>query len=268
MADDATYVIRSGVGALERLELIARLCAPATLAFLGRTGALGAPRFLDVGCGVGDVAVQAAAAGTTDAVGVDVNPDVVAGATARAARLGSTARFVTGSFADVGTGDLADFDVVYARCVLSHLPDPQPAVAAMVRAVRPGGLVLVEDVEVAAVWSSPVEPALVRHVELYVAAARAIGARPDVVPDLAGALRAAGAEAVEVDVVQPVLRDPADLRIHARTMEAIADPVLARGLATADEIDAVVARLEAWADEPGVVATLPRFVQVAGRRPA
>jgi 2-polyprenyl-3-methyl-5-hydroxy-6-metoxy-1,4-benzoquinol methylase len=65
MADDATYMIRSGVGALERLELIARLCAPATLAFLTRTGALGAPRFLDVGCGIGDVAVRAAAAGAT-----------------------------------------------------------------------------------------------------------------------------------------------------------------------------------------------------------
>jgi len=34
------------------------------------------------------------------------------------------------------------------------------------------------------------------------------------------------------------------------------------------EIDDLVARLDAWADEPGVVATLPRFVQVAGRRPA
>jgi len=180
---------------------------------------------------------------------------------------GRSARYVTGTFADLGTGDLADFDVVYARCVLSHLPDPAPAVTAMLRAARPGGLVLVEDVEVAAVWSSPVEPALVRHVEFYVAAARAIGARPDVGPELAGALRAAGAEAVDVDVVQPVLRDPADLRIHARTMEAIADPVLAHGLATADEIDAVVARLDAWADEPGVVATLPRFVQVAGRPP-
>lgn len=268
MADDATYVIRSGVGALERLELIARLCAPATLAFLARTGALGAPRFLDVGCGIGDVAVRAAAAGATDAVGVDVNAEVVAGAAARAARLGSTARYVTGTFADLGTGDLTGFDVVYARCVLSHLPEPGPAVAAMLRAVRPGGLVLVEDVEVAAVWSSPVEPALVRHVELYVAAARAIGARPDVGPTLAGALRAAGAEAVEVDVVQPVLRDPDDLRIHARTMEAIAAPVLAHGLATAAEIDDLVARLDAWADEPGVVATLPRFVQVAGRRPA
>jgi SAM-dependent methyltransferase len=268
MADDATYMIRSGVGALERLELIARLCAPATLAFLTRTGALGAPRFLDVGCGIGDVAVRAAAAGATDTVGGDVNAEVVAGAAARAARLGSTARYVTGTFADLGTGDLTGFDVVYARCVLSHLPEPGPAVAAMLRAVRPGGLVLVEDVEVAAVWSSPVEPALVRHVELYVAAARAIGARPDVGPTLAGALRAAGADSVEVDVVQPVLRDPDALRIHARTMEAIADPVLAHGLATAPEIDDLVARLDAWADEPGVVATLPRFVQVAGRRPA
>lgn len=264
---DDSYVIRSGVDALDRLELIARLFAPVTTDLLVRTGAVTAGRFLDVGCGIGDVAVRAAAGGVGEAWGIDVNADVVAGARARAERLGSAARFAVGSFDDLGTEPWTGFDVVSTRCVVSHLPDPVPALAALLRAVRPGGLVLVEDVEVAAVWSSPPEPALDRHVALYLAAAHGLGACPDVGPRLAPTLRVLGAEVVTVDLVQPLVRDPADLVVHARTMEAIAGPVVAQGLATGDEVAALVERLEAWAGEPGVVASLPRLVQVTGRRP-
>ena len=267
VADDASYVIRSGVGALQRLELLAEICGPATDAFLERNGAERARRFLDVGCGIGAVANRMASAGVPHAVGIDINPEVVAGASDRARRAGSGATFQVAGLDDLGRGDLVDFDVVYVRCVLSHLPDPLPALRSLLAATRPGGLVLVEDVEVGATWSSPAEPALARHLDLYVAAARGIGARPDVGPDLAPGLRSLGATDVTVDVVQPVLRTPQALRIHARTMEAIAGPVLAQGLATTDEIDTLVARLDAWADEPGVVATLPRFVLVGGRRP-
>jgi hypothetical protein len=81
-------------------------------------------------------------------------------------------------------------------------------------------------------------------------------------------LRGLGACDVDLDVVQPVLRTPDEIRIHARTMEAIAGPVISQGLATVEEVNDLVTRLDAWAAEPGVVATLPRMVQVQGRRPA
>lgn len=40
-----------------------------------------------------------------------------------------------------------------------------------------------------------------------------------------------------------------------------------QGLATDAEVADLVARLDAWAEEPGVVATLPRIVQVTARAP-
>src|SRR4029079_9356740 len=109
---------------------------------------------------------------------------------------------------------------VYARCLLTHQSDPAAGLAAMVAATRPGGLILVEDVEVAAVWSSPPSDALRRHLELYVAAARGIGARPDFASEIAPTLVALGATDVQVDVLLPVLRTPDDIRAHACTMEA------------------------------------------------
>ena len=137
----------------------------------------------------------------------------------------------------------------------------------MVAVARPGGLVLVEDVEVAAIWSSPPSDALRRHVELYVEAARGLGARPDFACEIAPTLAALGATDIHVDVIEPVLREPADLQAHACTMEAIAQPVLAQGLATAEEIETLDAQLDEFATTPGVVATLPRIAQVSARAP-
>jgi SAM-dependent methyltransferase len=267
VVEDASYVIRSGAGAHERLELIARLFWPTTETFLARADAFGVARFLDVGCGIGDVTCRVGAAGA-EALGLDVNAEVVELATRRAAALGAPVSFRVDGTAELGTAGLRDLDAVYARCLLTHQSDPGAALAGMVAAARPGGLVLVEDVEVAAVWSSPPNEALARHLELYVSAARGLGARPDFACEIAPTLAALGAVDIHVDVVLPVLRTPADLYAHACTMEAIAGPVVAQGLATADEVVGLVVQLEEFAATEGVVATLPRVVQVSARAPS
>jgi SAM-dependent methyltransferase len=266
--EDASYVIRNGASARDRLELIARLFWPTTETFLSRAGACDLGRFLDVGCGIGDVTCRVGAMGVDDALGIDPNPEVVGLATERAASLAATARFIVAGLAELTTDDdLIEVDAVYARCVLTHQSDPARGLAAMVAATRPGGLILVEDVEVAAVWSSPPDDALRRHVDLYVAAAHGLGARPDFACEIAPTLAALGATDIHVDVVLPMLREPDDLRAHACTMEAIAAPVIAQGLATAGEVAELVAQLDRFADTRGAVATLPRVVQVSARAP-
>ena len=267
MPEDASYVIQSGADAHDRLELIARLFWPTTETFLEHAGALDVDRFVDVGCGIGDVTCRLANQGI-DALGIDANAEVVELATARAANLVAPAAFRVDGLDELGTGDLGDADAVYARCVLTHQSDPATGLAHMLAAARPGGLVLVEDVEVAAVWSSPPNAALRRHLELSVAAAHGLGARPDFAAEIAPTLAALGATDIQVEVLSPVLRTPDDLRAHACTMEAIAQPVLAQQLATAEEIAELVAQLDEFAATPGVVATLPRVVQVSARAPS
>jgi SAM-dependent methyltransferase len=260
--EDRSYVIRSGAEARERLELIARLFWPTTDSFLTRNDAFAQGRFLDVGCGIGDVASRFG-----DALGIDVNAEVIDAARERCDETGADVTFRVAGLSDLGDHDLCDFDVVYARCVVSHQSDPRTALAHMIAAARPGGQILVEDVDVAAVWSSPANAALQRHLELYVAAARGLGAQPGVGAVLAPTLTELGATDIHVDIVQPVLRTPADIRAHACTMEAIAGPVVDQGLATADAVAELVTQLEEFAATPGVVATLPRIIQVSARAP-
>src|SRR5262249_41182707 len=180
-------------------------------------------RFLDVGCGIGDVASRVG-----NALGIDINAEVIDAARERCMAMGSSAIFRVAGLADLGTDEeLRDYDVVYARCVLTHQSDPRAGLAGMLAATRRGGLGMGEDIEVAAVWSSPPSTALTRHLALYDAAAHGLGARPDAGCDLSGMLRDLGASDVSIDLVQPLLRVPEDIQVHARTMEAIAEPVLA-----------------------------------------
>jgi len=263
MAGAASYVIQTGAPARERLELIARLFWPTTERFLGCHDALGVDRFLDVGCGIGDVASRVG-----NALGIDVNAEVIDAARERCTAMGSSATFRVAGLTDLGTDDeLRDHDVVYARCVLTHQSDPRAGLVRMLAATRQGGLVMVEDVEVAAVWSSPPSTALKRHLALYDAAAHGLGARPDAACELPGMLRELGATDVSIDLVQPMLRVPEDVQAHARTMEAIAEPVLAQGLATEAEVAELIAQLDEFAATPDNVATLPRTIQVTGRVP-
>jgi len=265
MSGDASYIIQSGSAAAHRLDTLARVCWPATEAFLTRQGFAPGQRFLDVGCGSGDVSTRVAPMGLT-VTGIDVNPEVVAFATQRA---GDTpdVEFRAAGIDDVGTPGLDGFDVVYTRCVLSHLPDPAAAMAALLRGVRPGGTLLIEDVEVYGTWSAPRDEAIDRYRELYIEAATANGASPWVGSDFGRIAAAIGAVDVHLDMVNPVLRDPADQMIHALTMDAISGPVLAHGLADADEVASLTQRLTKFAHTPGNISTLPRFVQLTARRP-
>ena len=271
MADeigDASYVIRTGDAALERLELLARLFWPTTRTLLARNDVFDADRLLDVGCGIGDVVCRASAEGVEFSVGIDVNRAVIDAAERRCKSHGGSASFFTRSIGDLDReSELADFDVVYARCLISHTSEPAEALASLCAAAKPGGLVVIEDVQVDAVWCSPPSRALARHAELYLAAAFGLGAHPDVAPAIPPLLRELNATDVSVDVVQPLLREQADLQIHARTMEAIAESVLAQGLATEGELRELVDELDDLAKTPGVVATLPRIVQVTARAP-
>jgi ubiquinone/menaquinone biosynthesis C-methylase UbiE len=51
---------------------------------------------------------------------------------------------------DITSGDVdGAYDLVYARMVLMHLPDPDTQLETLVRLVRPGGWILVQDVDFA-----------------------------------------------------------------------------------------------------------------------
>jgi SAM-dependent methyltransferase len=99
---------------------------------------------LDVGCGTGDdvLALARLVGPEGRAVGVDASATMIAEATRRAAETEVAAEFVRMDARRLTFPD-ATFDGVRAERLLQHVPDPDAALAEMVRVAKPGARVVI-----------------------------------------------------------------------------------------------------------------------------
>jgi len=139
-----TYAFGDTALASRRLDVLASVFAPTSTSLLHDLPAGPRRVVLDLGCGPGHTtAMLAAAFPGADVIGIDASDAFVAEATAAAV---ARCRF---QVADVTRMPLpaAPADVVYARFLVVHLPDPAAAVAAWLGQLHPGGLLVVEEPE-------------------------------------------------------------------------------------------------------------------------
>ena len=261
------YVLRGGRAGAERLRLLNRVKWPTTQPLLRAAGLRAGMSCLDVGCGSGDVTLKMAALVGTEGnvVGVDRDQSILQLASQEAERQGLSV-----TFRRLDTEELAQesaYDLVFARYLLSHLPRPQRAVELMVRAVRPGGRLVLEDVFFPGHICYPANAAFDRYLELYQAVASAkeggdaaIGVR------LLGMALEAGLVEVRVGLVVPTFRDGEGKRVARVTMEHLRVAVVGAGLASGREVDNLVVELGRLADDDRTLMSIAPTFQVWGRR--
>jgi SAM-dependent methyltransferase len=260
-----TYVIEGGHVGRERLRVLSDVLAVSTGELLRRLQIPTDARCLDAGCGGGDVTRTLAAfvpAGSV--VGIDIDPIKLAAARDDAELYGVTN--VSYRYGDVTEPlDGHDwYDVIYTRFVLCHLPNPHAAVRHLLDALAPGGLLVVEDVDISGSFSHPPSAAFQRCSELFQSAVRANGGDPNLGRRLPLVLRAAGLDRVGMHVVQPAGWQGDVKHISALTLAATRDSILAADLASHEEIDAILAQLEAFAARDDTVVTAARIAQCWG----
>jgi len=102
---------------------------------------LGGLRIMDVGCGGGLVAEPLARMGAA-VTGIDPGADTIAAARAHAEPQGLTIDYRVARIEEVAAAGFT-FDVVTCLEVVEHIPDVAAFLAAAVRCVRPGGLLIV-----------------------------------------------------------------------------------------------------------------------------
>jgi SAM-dependent methyltransferase len=266
---DYHYLIRGGIEGRERLRVLSRVMRPTTLPLLDRAGVTAGLRCLDVGCGGGDVSFDLASiVGLTGrVVGLDIDASKIELARADAAQVAVTnVEFRVGDLTD-GLGD-GQYDVVYARFLLTHLSAPEAGVATMKRALRPGGRLVVEDIDFRGSFCEPENAKFSQYEDIYEQSARASGGDPWIALRVPAMFVAAG-----LDRVQPTIVQAADLVgeskvMPALTLENIRGTALRHGVATADEIDSLVDELYALARDETTFVANPRMVQVIGVKPA
>ena len=157
------YIIRGGVEGRDRLRLLSRLMRPTTLALLERAGLKAGMTCLEVGSGGGDLAFDMAQiVGPSGMVlGTDIDQTKIQIATDEAEAQGMAN--VEFRLADITTDTPKQkFDLVHCRFLLTHLPKPELALLNMMQALRPGGIIVIEDIDSTGYFCYPDCPALWR----------------------------------------------------------------------------------------------------------
>lgn len=262
------YALRGGHPGRQRLEVLGRIMWPTTYQLLKRTGVREGMVCLDMGCGGGDVtrglARLVGSAGRV--VGIDMDAAKLEAARREAARQGlSNVEFQQANIYE-WSDDLA-YDRIYARFFLTHLPDCAAALDAFRKALRCGGVLIVEDIDFTGSFCYPRCSAYERYVELYREVVRRRKGDADIGPKLHGLLVRAGFQSVCMTLVHPFHLDQEEKVISLSTLVNISDAVLSEGLVQPAELEQMIAELKAFTDDPTTIVGLPRVFQAWGRRP-
>lgn len=259
------YIIRGGVEGRERLRILSRVMRPTTLPLLERAGLRAGMVCLEVGCGGGDLAFDMAriTGPKGNVLGTDIDQTKI-----ELARQEAAAQQLTNvefRLADI-TRDEPEgkYDLIHARFVLTHLHHPAEALIRMREALKPGGVLVVEDIDFRGYFCYPESAAVRRYVELYTQTAARRGCDANIGPSLPGMLTDAGFQNVQMNVVQPAGTTGEVKLISPLTMQNIGEAVVAEGLASQTEVDQLVAELYEFTNTPGTVGCMPRVVEAWG----
>ena len=122
--------------------------------------------------------------------------------------------------------EVAHYDFIYSRFLLTHLTNPRRMLEQMLRATRPGGVAVVEDIDFSGCFCYPACAGFDVYVRLYQAAASRQGADADIGPKLFEMLRDTGWHDVRLNVVQPTFASGDGKQLALLTLVNIADSLL------------------------------------------
>ncbi len=262
------YFIEGGAEGRARPGVIARALAPTTNALLDRLGPVGGGFTVDAGCGGGDVSflISERVGPQGHVFGFDIDETRLALARAGAKERGLYN--LTFRAVDVlAPWPIRNAQLVYMRFILMHLADPALLLARALQALASGGILVAEDIDIdGAFWDPPCQ-ALQRANELHKAAVRQKGGDPLIGRRLRRFFEEAGLPKVETALAQPFGCEGDAKETACLTFLHIAEAVLASGLSTPDEMEALRQEIDAFTERSDTTISMPRIFQVWGRKP-
>ena len=263
------YALATGSAAVRRLFVLHKVYSSAGRRILLQAGLTPGMHVADFGCGVGAVTrMLAEMVGKSGTVtGIDVNRAQLEQASATCTSQGfRNVLFVETDACDTGLPD-ACFDLVYCRCLLLHLPDPAACLREMRRVLKSGGVLVVEDGDLASATSVP-PTALNAFADLF----SQLGPKRDLDYSMARNLyhmvKDAGFADPEIEIHQPAASAGDTGLLLKWSVEEAGPAFVNAGLLTSGELEQTLKDMDTAMQDPNVLALAPRMSQVWARKAA
>jgi 2-polyprenyl-3-methyl-5-hydroxy-6-metoxy-1,4-benzoquinol methylase len=228
------YVLETGHAGESRLNLLHEVYGPSTESLLIEIGLKPGMSVADIGCGLGIVtSFMAQKIGPTGkALGVDNSAEQLNIARMEADNQGiDNVRFLEANVYSLGL-ERESFDIVFARSLLSHLQHPLKALNEMSTLVRPGGVLICEDVDMATIFSDPSTPEYERMVQLFLLLGKEIGSDVQIGSRLSWMFRKLGYSRPKSLKDQPRYRTGEAKRYWEYTLYEVAPTLIKAGILT------------------------------------
>jgi ubiquinone/menaquinone biosynthesis C-methylase UbiE len=272
VAEQTNYPLGYSDEESHRLRQQAGLLEEPTREVLKRAGLHGGMQVLDLGSGVGDVALLAGTlVGESGGVlGVDRAPSSIATARQRAQAAG--AGHVQFEIGDVGAFvPPREFDAIIGRLVLLYLPDPANVLRRLLQHLRPGGIVAFLEFDITQVSQVPPSELFMQVRGWVLDAFKIGGAEVDMGSKLHRTFLHAGLPAPHMTAFTHISSGRYDegFEYLVAVLRSLL-PLVERGAIARPEeiqIDTLAARLQADSDAHERLAFLPRVVGAWTVRP-
>ncbi len=262
------YVLDVGDAGANRLRLLDRVYGASTRRMLHDAGLREGSRVLDLACGIGAISCWLAGqVGTSGRVlAGDVNPEQLAVAKSHCAQCDHPIPIEYLEVDAYETGLAShSFDVVHMRLLLCHLTSPSKVIAEAYRLLRPGGVLVCQDLKLSSVFCSPESAAYTRFVQLGMAMGLKLGVDYDFGVRLPAAAAGAGFQSIRVYLEQPAYLSGPEKQLWEHTFAETVPVMVRTGVATAEELNELLKQMRAIAQDGSVLiaqACLPGIVAV------
>lgn len=265
--NENNYIIEGGEEGKKRLDVLGSVLNPYTRQLLESIGSLAGKNILDLGCGSGTVSLMLAplsAPGGT-VTGVDFDPEIIELARQDAVdgQL-SNAVFEVQDVYDIHYTE--KFDIAYSRFLLSHLEQPGAVVEKMIRSLKKGGNIIIEDIDFSGHYCFPSSKAFDTYVACFTKAAQNNRQDPNIGLSLFQLLKGFHLENIKFDVIQPIFNKGAGKWMAHLTFNKIRQALLKQQLLTKQEIDDTLTELKLFTEDENSIISLPRIFRAWGTK--
>jgi SAM-dependent methyltransferase len=264
------YLLTSGNTEMQRLRLQAQVWEPAAAEFLASLDVAPGSTALDLGCGamgaLRPLSRSVGHAGTV--VGLDRDPIQLAAAQAfvdEAALANVT--IMQGDAFNIGL-PAGHFDLVHVRFLFAPVGHDTALLAEMLRLLRPGGIIAIQEPD-ASCWNvSPPDPSWTALKTAILAAFRAGGGDFDAGCRTFGMLQAAGVQQLsQRNAVLALTGRHPYKRLPLQFASSLRSRILDADCMSEPRLEACLSDVSRLAEDPGSVMTSFIVTQVAGRKP-